>query len=745
MSAGNGNGSQKAFVVYLGSSTPEKLRDYQLICEAKKWPIYFRDIRELVDAVHSAEETRGTFRGNSLAKLDEVQHALGALPNGGKDVLQKKCEEYGIPYDPTRIFFATEDSGSRVPKDIWQKVDKSGIAPDVLERINMRSSGHGPDVELAPVMSATLGAGNLIDRIFKAASELGYTNKSQLQVTERATLSLKPFESERTRPPTLIEGKATNYLHHSASAKGPNQRIGTYSYYRPAARPDKSCAELGEEYIVNYSARANAIDKLARETLKLGEKDRNEPTVKPTGPEMFTVGVFPDGESITPHSELHTFMRKHGHTKNFTVHFPDHAHVGDGAAVPEALPTATGLLGGIEHIVRASDGFVLLPSGPAEDERLKQFEQYYALFSLMVAKQLVARDMGKPIVILNHDGSWDQAIANHMDLVNLGLTKDHSVMLPEKFDGLPKGASVESNSYFDVVRAGSYDDAMATGVAVLNKRRQRYQRRHDDDPPAYDGGVQPASNMFKVAIFCSAGNENEQLNADVERMSYRLSKDGFGVVYGAGDRYTMGAVLDGVVRHRNELMAKGMSDDDARAKAWIGGYSTVPILKSETREGKFSPDLSYYKQTRNIYDRMADMLDNSDALVVAPGGAGTVQEWVAALMLKKIAPEVFKDKPIIVYNPPLNTEQVKVWDATLKALLGKDYELLTKPRRELTGDEPEKRDQRCRELGIYIENDINTVRARINMLRKQHHSLKRSGDWKGHAQRPGSPQQQTLL
>ena len=202
-------------------------------------------------------------------------------------------------------------------------------------------------------------------------------------------------------------------------------------------------------------------------------------------------------------------------------------------------------------------------------------------------------------------------------------------------------------------------------------------------------------------------------------MSYNLAKKEFGIIYGGGDRYTMGAVLDGVMQRRKELTAgnghAALSEEEAKAKTYIAGYSTRQILKSETKNGVFSSDLNYARQNSDINYRMADMLDNSNVIVAAPGGVGTVQEWTAALILNHYRSKE-EQRPIVFYNPKLNKENVQVWNVALKAVLGEeDY-------KTLTDKETPKiiRDRRSKELGIYVETTEQDVHKRISELKKEH-------------------------
>lgn len=704
-------------LIFLGSSTPEKLRDYQHICAEKKLPVYFRDIRELLDAFHSSEEKSGTYRGNAEEKLSEVEASIRELRRN-PSLLQEKCAEYGIPYSPEAIFYATEDTGFRIPKEIWKALDKQGIPPEVLQRIEKNSNGEGPDVETAPVLSAVFGARNLMARVDEASQKLGNSPRSQLPIIESSVLSLKPFLAEHSRPSVNIRGTATNYLFYpDPKSIQPGQRIGTYHHFRPKSNLQKSCAELGPDYVAHLSSRAVLIDNLVEHFHKRFNLKAGIPahSIK-SGAEMLQVGILPSGDGVTQQTAFQNMLSAGSHGRTLAVHIPEHE-------IQE--PTLHARLGAMDSVVKNADAFVLLPDEVTGAGPEQRFEKFYVLFSLMVAKQLVARDMQKPVVILNHDGSWDEAIRNHLHLVNMGMTKDHTIVWPEKLEGISKDVKLTGNSYFDIIRGKNYDSTLEAALKLLEKKRGVYQRRHAEDDPVMEGGIRPDPNRFHVAVFCSAGNENEGLNAEMRKLSHDVAQQGYGVVYGAGDRYTMGAVLGGVVDYRHELEAQGLPPEEARQKAWIGGISTVPILKSETRTGQFSPDLSYYKQTATIYERMADLIGTANSIVVAPGGAGTLQEWLAPLMIRQTMPELVKGKSIVVFNPSLSTRKgeigadgEKVWDLSLKMALGeKDYALLTKS--DPTPAERILRERRSEELGVYVETTREDVQKRLESLNKE--------------------------
>mgnify|MGYP005666303549 FL=1 len=79
---------------------------------------------------------------------------------------------------------------------------------------------------------------------------------------------------------------------------------------------------------------------------------------------------------------------------------------------------------------------------------------------------------------------------------------------------------------------------------------------------------------------------------------------------------------------------------------WTGGSNVPHIIKLEgLPEG-----LSSFWLRPDIYTRMEIMIERSDAFVIFPGGAGTLQEFLALLLLLEADDPIMKDKPIIVFN-----------------------------------------------------------------------------------------------
>jgi hypothetical protein len=133
---------------------------------------------------------------------------------------------------------------------------------------------------------------------------------------------------------------------------------------------------------------------------------------------------------------------------------------------------------------------------------------------------------------------------------------------------------------------------------------------------------------MKICVYCSAAEGlAPQLYQKAEAFGRSMAKRGHGLVYGGFNAGIMGAVARGVAAEGGEIVA------------------VVPAIFDR-------PDYTYEGCTQIIHtetmqQRKAALENESDALVVLPGGIGTFDEFFEALVLKTLG---YLDKPIAVYN-----------------------------------------------------------------------------------------------
>lgn len=131
-----------------------------------------------------------------------------------------------------------------------------------------------------------------------------------------------------------------------------------------------------------------------------------------------------------------------------------------------------------------------------------------------------------------------------------------------------------------------------------------------------------------ICVYCgSRKGGNPDFAAEAEALGQSLAKEGWRLVYGAGDVGLMGTV--------------------ARAAQAAGGetFGVIPTHLLKLEVGK--TDLTSFVITETMHERKKVMLMNADAVVVMPGGAGSLDEFFEVLTWRQLG---LHDKPIILMD-----------------------------------------------------------------------------------------------
>lgn len=134
--------------------------------------------------------------------------------------------------------------------------------------------------------------------------------------------------------------------------------------------------------------------------------------------------------------------------------------------------------------------------------------------------------------------------------------------------------------------------------------------------------------LKSVCVYCGSrpGIDPAYL-ADATAMGQALAAEGWRLVYGAGDVGLMGAV--------------------ARAAQAAGGetFGVIPQHLVAWEVGK--TDLTSYVITETMHERKKVMFMNCDAVVVLPGGAGSLDELFEVLTWHQLG---LHEKPVFLVN-----------------------------------------------------------------------------------------------
>lgn len=131
-----------------------------------------------------------------------------------------------------------------------------------------------------------------------------------------------------------------------------------------------------------------------------------------------------------------------------------------------------------------------------------------------------------------------------------------------------------------------------------------------------------------VCVYCGSRSGAMPAYAAAARDFGRLlAGEGWRLVYGAGDVGLMGEV--------------------ARAAQQAGGqtFGVIPVHLLRREVGK--TDLTTFVVTETMHERKKVMIMNADAVVVLPGGPGSLDELFEALTWRQLG---LHDKPILVLN-----------------------------------------------------------------------------------------------
>lgn len=140
--------------------------------------------------------------------------------------------------------------------------------------------------------------------------------------------------------------------------------------------------------------------------------------------------------------------------------------------------------------------------------------------------------------------------------------------------------------------------------------------------------ISPTAPRHSVCVYCGSRSGAKPSYAEAARATGKmLAANTWRLVYGAGDVGLMGEV--------------------ARAAQAAGGdtFGVIPVHLLDFEVGK--RDLSTFIITENMHERKKVMYMNSDAIVVLPGGAGSLDELFEVLTWRQIG---LHSKPIYLLN-----------------------------------------------------------------------------------------------
>jgi len=261
-------------------------------------------------------------------------------------------------------------------------------------------------------------------------------------------------------------------------------------------------------------------------------------------------------------------------------------------------------LSNIEKKIIESDAFVFTPGATLED--------MFKAISIFVGFQTLDRNLaGKPVIILNGDESWNPFFAVLAHLRKMGTVRQ---------------------DYRDFLLEADSPEAVLETLALAGARGSADAGRcplENSEAPVREAPI-PDDYIGNTCVFCSASLEDPSYLADGEALGRLLARNKIGCISGAGRSGIMGAVVRGSVD----------------AGGWTAGSNVPHIIELEG----LPTGLSHFWLRPDIYTRMEVMIENSQAFVIFPGGAGTVQELLALMIFRHQRHALMDGKPVVIFN-----------------------------------------------------------------------------------------------
>jgi uncharacterized protein (TIGR00730 family) len=137
------------------------------------------------------------------------------------------------------------------------------------------------------------------------------------------------------------------------------------------------------------------------------------------------------------------------------------------------------------------------------------------------------------------------------------------------------------------------------------------------------------STSHSVCVFCGAkpGRDARHLN-DAQAIGAAIAKAGWRLVYGGGSNGLMGAVADGALAQGGSVM----------------GIITEHLVNLEMAHRT----ITELHIVSDMAVRKTRLIQESDVILVLPGGMGTLDELFEVVTLNQLA---VTDKRIVIYNP----------------------------------------------------------------------------------------------
>ncbi len=138
-------------------------------------------------------------------------------------------------------------------------------------------------------------------------------------------------------------------------------------------------------------------------------------------------------------------------------------------------------------------------------------------------------------------------------------------------------------------------------------------------------------NLNSVAVFCGGSSGRKAVYMkEAHRLGEMLALNEIKLIYGAGTTGLMGSVADGAFSENGYVIG-----------------ATIRELYDIEKPGEIAKKAAEFEVWDQMAKRKVSMVDQADAIVILPGGFGTMDEFFEVLTLRQLG---IISSPIIVVN-----------------------------------------------------------------------------------------------
>ena len=134
--------------------------------------------------------------------------------------------------------------------------------------------------------------------------------------------------------------------------------------------------------------------------------------------------------------------------------------------------------------------------------------------------------------------------------------------------------------------------------------------------------------ISKVSVFCASSHKVDQKYFDVaERLAKVLVENNITIVYGGGAIGLMGKLADTIMNNNGKAIG------------------IIPRFMMDVEWGH--KNITELIEVKDMHERKKKLIEDIDAIIVLPGGSGTLEETMEVITLKRLGKFT---KPIIFIN-----------------------------------------------------------------------------------------------